>query len=59
MKANHTGLQPALPPLPAELHGWVFCASGSRRHSSATLVSHKGLAKRQHYGLKVLALLQP
>lgn len=23
VKANHTDLQPARPPLPAELHGWV------------------------------------
>lgn len=59
MKANHADLQLALPPLPTELRGWVFCASGSRRGSYATLVSHKELGKSQHCGLKVLVLVQP
>lgn len=59
MKANHTDLQPALPPWPTELHGWVFRASGSRWGSSATPVSCEELGKRQHCGLKVLAPVQP
>jgi len=58
MKANHTDLQKGLPFLPAELHDWVFCASGSRRGSSSTLVSHEELRKRQRYGLKLLPLAQ-
>lgn len=46
VKVNHTGLQPSLPPLHAELHAWVFRASGSRQGISATLVSHEELRKK-------------